>query len=393
MAGQSGLAPKLSVGIDLGTTHTVVARHGEVQRVADAPRPTTLFPSVLAYPPDGSPVVGWRAKDRRIIDPKNTLASTKRLIGAAAGSHRARRFEEHHAYDLLAGDDGRAVIGTRAGSVDPIDAAADFLGASTFAAGIDATTYSAVITVPAAFEGPERTATLEAARRAGFQAARLIEEPVATAIAYLAHSNLRYAVVYDLGGGTFDVAVVDCSEYPLRVLAHGGDAYLGGDDVDRQFAKRAASQVLAEHRWDLTNDRETFARLTAACERSKVLLSELEAVSVELGSVDAAGPWMRQPLTLQRSELAAITRDLVRRTFSTCDQVLGEAGVRANEVDAVFLAGGSTALPGLSDMVSQYFGKRARNDLDPLHVVAEGASLGAARPDLSGLLEAEGYAA
>ncbi len=381
-----------TLGIDLGTTHTVVAHNGGVLTVAqDEPRPT-LLPSALAYPPSCEELIGWEAKRRRVIDPENTLLSTKRLIGSKWGSYRARRFEEHHPYELV-DRGGIAALRTRRGVVTPVEAATRLLHAATLRSGCTMASRGAVITVPAAFAVDERAATIEAGRAAGFARAQLVEEPVATAIAYLERSNVRYGAVYDLGGGTFDVALVDCSRYPFRVVAYAGDPYLGGDDVDRELAQRVAARVLREHRWDLASEPSTFARLVATCEEVKVALSTEERALVDLAEVDPAGPWASQPLTIERHELVSIVQDVVRRTFVIVDHVLADAGVRAREVDAIFLAGGSTSLPGLRDMVGQYFQKRARFDIDPMHVVALGASLAAARPQLSGLLDADGFAA
>lgn len=392
MVHQSETVPSATLGIDLGTTHTVVAHNGRTLIVApDEARPT-LLPSAVAYPPSRHELVGWDARRRRPVDPANTLLSTKRLIGARWGSYRARRFAEHHPHQLVERE-GDAAIETRCGVVGPVDVATRLLCTATMWSGFTTATRRAVITVPAAFELPEREATLAAARASGFAGAALIDEPVATAIAYLDRSNVRYALVYDLGGGTFDLALVDCSKYPFRVVAHAGDPYLGGDDVDRILATRLADRVLSEHRWDLATDPIVFARLVAACESAKVALTEQEKVLVDLGEVDPAGPWTSQPVALARHELAGITQDLVRGTFALVDHVLGEANVRARDVDAIFLAGGSTSLPGLREMVGQYFQKRARHDLDPMHVVAVGASLAAARPNLARLLDAEGFAA
>lgn len=387
MMTRSAPAPRPTLGIDLGTTNTVVAHQGEVLALdVDG---ATLMPSAMAFTPSGERLLGIEARARRFLDPRNTLLSTKRLIGAPFRSYRARRFAERHAYGLAEGAAGQATIRTRSGDVDPVDVAAALLAGVCDRAGREPHTGGCVITVPAAFEAQEREATLEAAERAGFARAALITEPVATAVAYLARSRLRYAAVYDLGGGTFDVAIVDCGRHPFRVVAHAGDPYLGGDDVDRELAVRLVERVLAEHRWDLGAHPEVFARAVAACGDAKLELAHAERTSVELANVDPAGPWTSRPILIERAELAAITSDLVRRTFSICDLVLSDAGLTASDVEAVFLAGGSTLLPGLPGLVGAYFGKRPRADLDPLHVVAIGASTAAARPGLSGLLESE----
>ncbi|GAB5541756.1 MAG: hypothetical protein SangKO_015160 [Sandaracinaceae bacterium] len=387
----SGPAPRSSLGIDLGTTHTVLAHRSEVLPVSREPGREALLPSVVAHPPSGEELVGWSARSRRTIDPRHTLTSTKRLIGARSGSYRAKRFAERHPYEIV-DVDGHAALRTRAGSVLPTQVAASVLREACAVAGFEPSSHFAVISVPAGFEAEERAATLEAARAAGFPQARLIEEPVATAVAYLERSSVRYATIYDLGGGTFDLAVVDCTRYPFRVIGHGGDPYLGGDDVDRALATRVADRVLRTQRWDLASDPETFARLTVHAEDAKIALGTAEKTSLPLDEIDAAAP-NASPVVFDRAMLTEITTDVVRRTFVVCDHVLADAGLRARDIDAVFLAGGSTALPGLGDMVGSYFGKRPRFDLDPMEVVARGASLAAVRPDLHRLLEADGYAA
>lgn len=390
MAHRSDVVRRSTLGVDLGTTHTVAAHGGEPLEVAPGEARPTLLPSVVAHPPSGDVLVGWPARRRRAIDPAHTLRSTKRLIGAPWPSSRATRFAERHPYAVVDAG-GTAAVRTRAGTVTPVEVAAQLLLEACRASRREPSTHDAVISVPAAFEAAERAATLEAARLAGFASARLIDEPVATAVGYLTRSNLRYAVVYDLGGGTFDVAVVDCLRHPFRVAAHGGDPYLGGDDVDRALAQQVAARVLREHRWDLASDAETFARLVAACEGAKVALSDAERAIVDVAAVDEAAPFGALEVTVERAELEALTTDVVRRTFVLCDAVLGDAGLTTRDVDAVFLAGGSTSLPGLREMVGAYFGKRARFDLDPMHVVAHGASLAAARPNLAGLLDADGF--
>lgn len=380
------MSPRVVLGIDLGTTNTAVVHHATASPTARTV--AELVPSAVAYVPSGRTLIGEEARARRIIDPRNTLLSTKRLIGAPFPSARARAFAEHHLYEVVAGASGRAAIRTRAGDVDPIDVAALVLESACARIGRDPREHGVVITVPAAFEERERAATIEAGRRVGFATVGLLSEPVATALSYLSRSSLRYAAVYDLGGGTFDLAVVDCRRYPFEVVAHAGAPYMGGDDVDRELAQRVAERVLAEHRWDLRTDPESFGRLIGACCAAKETLADQERAFVEIAEVDPSAPLGALRVAIERSELAALTSDFVRRTFSLCDLVLDEARITTREIDAVFLAGGSTRLPGLREMVGTYFGKRARFDLDPMHVVAIGASLAALRPDLSSLLAA-----
>jgi len=245
----------------------------------------------------------------------------------------------------------------------------------------------AVVTAPVGFDTRRREATALAVSKAKFASVRVIEEPIATALAYLNRSSLKYAFVYDLGGGTFDAAVVDCSSYPFRVIGHGGDPYLGGDDVDRTIALHVADRTLARDGWDLSNDAVTFDRLVLACELAKCELSESEEAAIAIPSVDPAAPESCGVIPITREQVQQLTLDLVRRTFSMCDEVLAQAGLKARDMEAVFLAGGSTRLPGLNAYIESYFGKRPRTDLDPMQVVGLGASLAAARPAVAELLD------
>ena len=374
-----------TLGIDLGTTYTVVAHHGSA--LSFGPE-RTLLPSVLAVMPDGTRCVGDAARERRVIDPANTLLATKRLIGAGTHSQRAARYFEHHPY-ARADMNGLAAIKTRGGIIDPVEVAESILLEAVRSTGQAAADCSAVVTISSAFGADERQATIRAARRVGFGEVHLVEEPIATSVAYMAHSSLRYAAIYDLGGGTFDFAIVDCARYPLEVVANVGDGYLGGEDVDRELAQHVAEVVLRERHWDLTDNAEIFARLVAHCELAKIALSSSKETQILLDEVDAAGPWTESNKTfvLSRRVLDDITLRLVRRTFGICDEVLGNAGLRTGDIDAIFLAGGSVALPTLSHYVGQYFGKRPRSDQNPMLVVGRGASLLAARPDLAELLE------
>ncbi len=371
-----------ALGIDLGTSTTLAAAHGQVLVPRGAASP--IVPSVVAYPPSGPSLVGEAARRRRAMDPRNTLSSTKRVIGARYGSSRMKLFAEHHvAYDLCATEDGALGIRTRHGVVTPTDVAATLAG--SLLASIDPSWEGApvVVTVPAAFDDAERRATRDAMMRATAGSVRCVDEPVATAVAYLGRSNLRHAAVYDLGGGTFDVTIVDCSIHPFRVLGYGGDPYLGGEDVDAALATLAADRVLRADGWDLANDEETFDRLLWACEEAKTRLAHDDVTTIEIAAIDPAAPPSVRPIVFDRKLLDTITGDIVRASFVHCDAALAQAGLHARDIDAVFLAGGSTLLPMVAPMVTEYFGKRPRRDLDPMHVVAIGASLVASRPDLA----------
>ena len=373
-----------TVGIDLGTTNTVVARNFEALYMKGQ---GCVMPSAIAYPPSGAMLIGRAARRRRAMDPKNTILSAKRIIGARWHSSYTTQFREHYPYDLIETEEGQPAFQTRAGIISPIDVGAAVIAGLCELTKCPAQDVHAVVTAPVGFDQRRRDATTLAVQKARFATVRIVQEPVATALAYLNRSSLKHAFVFDLGGGTFDAAVVDCSRYPFRVISDGGDPYLGGDDVDRTIALHVADRTLSRDGWDLTNDAVTFDRLVHACELAKCELSESEQASIAIPSVDPAAPESCGVITITREEVQQLTLDLVRQTFGICDEVLAQASLRARDIDAVFLAGGSTLLPGMRAYISQYFGKRPRADLDPMHVVSLGASLAAARPAVSELLE------
>jgi len=381
---QMRVRTKKTVGIDLGTTNTVIARNFQALPIEGN---GCVMPSAVAFPPNGATLVGKAARRRRAIDPKNTLLSAKRIIGARWHSFYAAQFREHYPYDLVKGPDGGPIFRTRVGAVSPVDVGATVISRLCKLTRCPVQDVHAVVTAPVGFDQRRRNATSLAVAKARFASVRVIEEPIATALAYLNRSSLKYAFVYDLGGGTFDAAVVDCSRYPFRVVGHGGDPYLGGDDVDRTIALHVADRTLTRDGWDLSNDAVTFDRLVDACELAKCELSESEQAAIAIPSVDPAAPESCGVIPITRDEVQQLTLDLVRRTFLICDEVLAQASVKARDMQAVFLAGGSTLLPGLRGYIESYFGKRPRFDLDPMQVVSMGASLAAARPAVSELLD------
>jgi molecular chaperone DnaK len=375
---------KATIGIDLGTTNTVVARNFEALHMEGN---GCVMPSAVAFPPSGVTLIGTDARRRRAMDPRNTILSAKRIIGAPWRSSYTAQFREHYPYDLVETREGGVVFRTRAGLVSPVDIGGTIVSGLCQLTKCPVQDVHAVVTAPVGFDQRRRDATSLAVSKAKFASVRVVEEPIATALAYLNRSSLKYAFVYDLGGGTFDAAVVDCSRYPFRVVGHGGDAYLGGDDVDRTIALHVADRTLSRDGWDLTNDAVTFDRLVHACELAKCELSQTEEAAIAIPSVDPAAPESCGVIPITREEVQQLTLDLVRRTFAMCDEVLAEASLKARDMEAVFLAGGSTLLPGLRGYVESYFGKRPRFDMDPMQVVSLGASLAAARPAVSELLD------
>ena len=366
-----------TVGIDLGTTNTLAAADGRLLVPDDEPDDGGLVPSVVAFLPNGVVSVGTTARRRRPIDARNTLFSTKRIIGRAWHSYEAAQFREHYPFELVRAEDDAVVFQTRAGTASPTQVATHILEHVCLRSGIRPAEHRALITVPAQFGAEQRAATMEAGRSAGFADVAVLDEPVATAVAYqhAGVADVRRAVVYDLGGGTFDLALVDCTRTPHRVLAHAGDAYLGGDDVDRALARWVAKRVLERHHWDLRDDAQVYDRLILEVEQAKVRLSFVEETTVELGQVDPASPLSTRSLLLSRSVLEEACRPLVQRTFGICDEVMARAGHRHEGVDAVLLAGGSTTLPMVRRDVARYFGQPPHVAFDPMEVVAIGASL------------------
>lgn len=375
-----------SLGIDLGTTNSVAASNAEVLPLIDGDTEALLMPSVVSFLPNGGAVVGEQARRRRPLDPLNTIYSSKRLMGELSTSYAAQQYRTQYPHQLSAAADGQVQFETRAGAIRPEDVAALIASHLCMRSSVHPAELATVVTVPSSFREPARLATLSALSRVGFNEVRLIEEPVATAIAYLQRASLRYAAVYDMGGGTFDLAILECSSFPFRVLGHGGDAYLGGDDIDRALADVVVESVLRNAGWDLQSEPITYARLVLAVESAKCQLTNQEQAFIDITEVDPAAPPVLREVMINRDMLASAAVPLIKRTFGICDEVLSQTKLHARDLQAVFLAGGSTRLPMVGQMLSEYFSRRLRTDLNPEHVVALGASMTAARPKLWPLL-------
>jgi molecular chaperone DnaK len=362
-----------TLAIDLGTTNTVAAVAGDVFSLSDE---GALLPSVVAFLPNGSTQIGTTARRRRVIDGVNTIWSSKRLIGRRFSESTTRCFADRHPHRLLEAEDGTVLFETRAGHHSPTQIAAMLLKEVVRRAGSLADDVRVKIAVPADFGNAQWQATLDSAELADLPYTRLVPEAMAVAWAYLCEPrSVERAVVYDLGGGTFDCAVVDCAGSTPRLLAHASDLFLGGDDIDQQLAGWAARTVLEKHNWDLTSYREVYDRLVARCEEVKIQLSSLPEAPLHLSQVDPECPAAAHDVTLTRGLLDDLCRDLVGRTFVVCDEALASADVRAADVDAIFLAGGSTFLPVVQEGVRSYFGRPGLLDFDPTQVVARGVSV------------------
>jgi molecular chaperone DnaK len=362
------------LGIDLGTTHTVLAVNAEALSIADG---STLLPSVIAHLPSGETLVGAPARNRRALDPGNTILAAKRLIGRKSTSRAAGEYRElHPSLDLVEATDGMVQFRTRAGVFSPIDVAALIVTHACEHAALDPAQVVAAVTVPTRFDSAQRDATVAAINKAGIQTIAIVDEPQATAMAYSTFGGGGLCAVYDLGGGTFDFAIVDCNQEPFQVLATDGDPHLGGDDVDLALAKWARGVILEEHGWDAGMDPVVFDSLATQCESAKIELTYEDDVVIELQRIDLSAP--AGTLTLDREILASVTKTLVQRSFIICDEVLHRAGKKARDVDHVFLAGGSSLLPSVWSGLKAFFGRSPRCDFPPMEVVAIGAGLAAA---------------
>jgi molecular chaperone HscA len=356
---------RIAVGIDLGTTNSLVAavRHGVAECLPDE-QGRVLLPSAVRYGNAGERVVGWDALQGQIDDPLSTVVSVKRLMGrtlADLNGHAALPYE-------LVDSPGMVGLQTRQGLKTPVEVSADILvdlrlrAEKTFGADL----HGAVITVPAYFDDAQRQATKDAARLAGIDVLRLINEPTAAALAYGLDSGVEglYAV-YDLGGGTFDISLLRLSQGVFEVVATGGDAALGGDDFDHQLAQSA----LARAGLQATTPREKRAVLVAARAAKEALTL---AWSCQIEATVGGNAWSQ---SVTRAEFDEATKDLVARTMAVVRRVLRDARVSQTDVQGVVLVGGSTRVPAVRDAVAAYFGRAPLTDVDPDQVVAIGAAI------------------
>jgi molecular chaperone HscA len=356
---------RIAVGIDLGTTHSLVAavRHGVAECLPDA-QGRVILPSVVRYLEGGRRQIGVEARQAQAEDAAHTIASVKRLMG--------RRLADVPGHEKLpyafVDRPGMVAIATRDGEKTPVEVSAEILAALRQRAedSFDDELYGAVITVPAYFDDAQRQATKDAARLAGLEVLRLLNEPTAAAVAYgLEKGSEGLYAIYDLGGGTFDISLLRLSRGVFEVVATGGDASLGGDDFDDALAQWA----LAQSGRAATTPQDRRSVLTAA-RAAKEALSQVEQVRLQADL--AAG---RLDVPVDRSGFEALTAPLVARTMAAVRQALRDAGVSRDEVQGVVLVGGSTRMPAVRAAVAGFFGREPLTDVNPDEVVAVGAAL------------------
>ena len=373
------------IGIDLGTTNSCVAvMEGGKPRVIENAEGTRTTPSIIAYQEDGEILAGAPAKRQAVTNPKNTLFAVKRLIGRRFDEKEVQKDIKLMPYTIAKADNGDAWVEVRGQKMAPPQISAEVLRKMKKTAedylGEEVT--EAVITVPAYFNDSQRQATKDAGRIAGLDVKRIINEPTAAALAFGMDKQEgdRKIAVYDLGGGTFDVSIIEISsidgEHQFEVLSTNGDTFLGGEDFDNRIIDFLADEFKKENGLDLRNDLLAKQRLKEAAEKAKIELSGATQTEVNLPYItaDATGP-KHLVVKLTRAKLESLVDDLIERTISPCKTAMKDAGVSASDITDVILVGGQSRMPKVQEKVQEIFGKEPRKDVNPDEAVAVGAAI------------------
>ncbi len=369
--------PELVLGIDLGTTNSACAivregRASVVRRGEDR-----IVPSVVAALPDGSIVVGNRAKRRRAIDPTQVVYSAKRLIGRRFSSPEVQRMRATVPYEIREGNNEAVVVelGSRLHSIVEISAYILSYLREMAEEALGQPVSKAVVAVPANFTDSQRSATRIAARLAGLDVIRVINEPTAAALAYgYIEDTDRRIAVYDFGGGTFDVTILQITRNVFEVLATAGEMFLGGDDIDEAILEVMIDGFRTQHGSELIDSAVAMERLRAVAENVKIELSEQERSVVNLEEV-MPGRTGKIELSIHDHDLRRKVEAIVRRTVPVCEDALRTAGLAAHQIDEIVLVGGTTRLPLVREVVQQVFGKPPQTSINPMSVVAVGAAI------------------
>ncbi|MBK9035095.1 MAG: Hsp70 family protein [Myxococcales bacterium] len=376
----SGVDPV--IGIDLGTTNSVAARCDEAGTpvVLADDKGGKIHPSVVSFHPNGSVVVGAEAKQRRIIDPRNTVYSAKRLIGRPFRSREIHAAMQRMSYGIKEGANQQPVIVTRGGEFAVPEISAIVLDhvRNIAAKALKHEVGRAVVTVPASFNDAQRSATATAGAIAGITVVRVLNEPTAAALAYGQTRGLSKVIaVYDFGGGTFDVTLLRLNDQVYEVLSTAGDSFLGGDDIDELLMEHMADVALTKLRADVRADELALMRLRAVAEQAKIELSRRQRALVKIDEI-AYGPG-GAPLNLEieitRDQLISQAGPLIERTFKVCEEALTLAGLTPAAIEDVVLVGGTTKIPHVRERVTQFFQRAPRVDINPEEAVAQGAAL------------------
>jgi molecular chaperone DnaK len=373
------------IGIDLGTTNSCVAiMDGDKARVIENSEGDRTTPSIVAFTKDEEVLVGQSAKRQAVTNPANTLFAVKRLIGRRFEDKVVQKDMDMVSYKIVAADNGDAWVEAQGKKMAPPEVssrvlmkmkktAEDYLGEEIT---------EAVITVPAYFNDSQRQATKDAGKIAGLDVKRIINEPTAAALAYGMDKQRgdRKVAVYDLGGGTFDVSIIEIAEidgeHQFEVLATNGDTFLGGEDFDLRVINYLSGEFEKESGVDIRKDPLAMQRLKEAAEKAKIELSSLQQTEVNLPYItaDASGP-KHLNIKLTRAKLESLVEELVTRTLGPCKTALADAGLKVSDVDDVILVGGQTRMPKVQEEVQNFFGKEPRRDVNPDEAVAVGAAI------------------
>jgi molecular chaperone DnaK len=368
------------IGIDLGTTNSCVAvMEGKAAKVIENSEGARTTPSMVAFTESNERLVGQAAKRQAVTNPENTFYGIKRLIGRRMNDPTVGKETELVPFKIIPGDNGDAWVESRGKKYAPSQISAFVLQKmkETAEAYLGETVTEAVITVPAYFNDSQRQATKDAGRIAGLEVLRIINEPTAAALAYgLEQKKSGTIAVYDLGGGTFDISVLEIGDGVFEVKSTNGDTFLGGEDFDKRVIDYLADEFKKEQGIDLRNDRLALQRLKEAAEKAKIELSSSMQTEVNLPFItaDQTGP-KHLNIKLTRAKLEALVDDLIQRTIEPCRNALKDAGIKASEINEVILVGGMTRMPKVIEAVKQFFGKEPNRSVNPDEVVAVGAAI------------------
>jgi molecular chaperone DnaK len=368
------------IGIDLGTTNSCVAvMDGATPKVIENSEGLRTTPSIVAFSNDGERLIGQSAKRQAVTNPTNTLFAIKRLIGRAYSDPTTQKDKGMVPYEIVKADNGDAWVEAQGDKYSPSQISAFILQKmkETAEAYLGEKVTQAVITVPAYFNDAQRQATKDAGKISGLEVLRIINEPTAAALAYgLDKKDGQIIAVYDLGGGTFDISILEIGDGVFEVKATNGDTFLGGEDFDMRLVSYLADEFKKENGIDLKGDKLALQRLKEAAEKAKIELSSAAQTEVNLPFItaDASGP-KHLTMKLTRAKLEALVDDLIQRTIEPCKKALKDAGITAAQIDEVVLVGGQIRMPKIQEVVKQFFGKEPNKSVNPDEVVAMGAAI------------------
>jgi|SoiMethySBSTD1v2_1073268.scaffolds.fasta_scaffold45549_5 molecular chaperone DnaK len=371
------------IGIDLGTTNSCVAvMEGSKPKVLENAEGSNTTPSIVAFTDDGERLVGLPAKRQGVTNPMNTLFAIKRLIGRRYDDPMVEKDKKLVPYKIIKGPNGDAWVEAHGKQYSPAQVSAYILQKmkETAEAKLGETITQAVITVPAYFNDAQRQATKDAGKIAGLEVLRIINEPTAAALAYGLDKkkDSKTIAVYDLGGGTFDISVLEIGDGVFEVKSTNGDTFLGGEDFDMRLVEYLASEFKKENQIDLRGDKLALQRLKEASEKAKIELSSSQQTEINLPFI-SMNPQTQSPLhltmKLTRAKLESLVDDLIERTKGPCQQAIKDAGLKAADIHEVVLVGGMTRMPKVQQLVKELFGKEPHKGVNPDEVVAVGAAI------------------